>query len=68
MNKQDFRDWQRHPVTQIVFSELRAKESDITEKLVISTENAYSDDWYRGYIAALRDFYLIDIEESQLND
>lgn len=66
MNSKDFHDWKRHPVTQIVFSQLQHRISEIQE---ILSENAgvnpSQDREYVGAIKAYRDLIGIEFEETQ---
>ena len=62
--KQDFLDWKSHPVTKRVFEGLKEQEALMQEQLVQSAGIDSSEDRYRvGYIAALRDVYLIRLED-----
>jgi len=62
--KQDFLDWKSHPVTKRVFEGLKEQEALLQEQLVQSAGIDSSEDRYRvGYIAALRDVYLIRLED-----
>lgn len=72
MNKADFIDWKRHPVTQVVFSQLSQRVSDLQEMLGQSAgENPLQDSKFVGAIQAYRDMLRIEyegdeeIEESQ---
>lgn len=62
--KQDFLDWKSHPVTKRVFEGLKEQEALLQEQLVQAAGIDSSEDRYRvGYIAALRDVYLIRLED-----
>ncbi len=62
--KQDFLDWKSHPVTKRVFEGLKEQEALLLEQLAQSAGIDSSEDRYRaGYIAALRDVYLIRLED-----
>ena len=62
--KQDFLDWKSHPVTKRVFEGLKEQEALMQEQLAQSAGIDSSEDRYRvGYIAALRDVYLIRLED-----
>lgn len=66
MNKADFKDWERHPITQIVFSQLKQRIQDIQE---ILSENAgispVQDREYVGAIKAYKDMINIEYEEEE---
>ena len=63
MNKADFIDWKRHPVTQVVFSQIQARVKDLQDILGQSAgENPLQDRMYVGAIQAYRDLLLMDYE------
>lgn len=56
MNANDFIDWKRHPVTQIMFAELEKRIQDIYEILGEQAGiNPLKDREYVGAIRAYRD-------------
>lgn len=62
----EFSDWKNHPITKRVFQELKETERRIAEQLTVEAgidplENRFK----AGYIAALRDFYLIRLAEDE---
>lgn len=60
----DFSDWKQHPITKRVFAGLQEQEQTITEQLVVSAGSVPQEDRFKaGYIAALRDVYLIRLED-----
>ena len=62
----EFSDWKSHPVTKKVFEALQVREKELTEALVTSAGESSTDDRFKaGYIAALRDIYLITVEDVQ---
>jgi phage baseplate assembly protein W len=62
--KQEFVDWKKNPITKKVFDSLKEIEQSMTESLVTSAGVDPSQDrYFSGYIAALRDVYLINIDE-----
>lgn len=62
-SKQDFLDWKQHPITKATFAALRQREDDIKDALADSAGlNPLEDSFRRGYIAAIRDVYLTDLE------
>ena len=62
----DFTDWKAHPITKRVFEGLKEQEQAMTEALVTSAgEDSASDRFKVGYIAALRDVYLIRLEDEE---
>lgn len=63
-SKADFIDWKSHPVTKQVFDGLREQELNVMETLAVSAgTDPLQDRYHAGYIAALRDFYLIRLED-----
>lgn len=65
-NLAEFADWKQHPITKRVFEALRQKEIIIMDKLAGSAgEHPPTDRYLVGYIAAVRDFYLIDVEDAK---
>lgn len=59
----EFVDWKSHPMTKRVFDGLRERENEIKERLALSAGKEPDEDRFRvGYIAALRDVYLMDVE------
>lgn len=61
MNQKDFIDWKRHPVTQIIFSQLDARIKELQEILGDSAGlNPREDVVLVGAIKAYRD--MINIE------
>ncbi len=61
ITRSEFTEWKSHPVTKQVFQQLMANENEIKERLVLTAgEMPSMDRFLSGYIAALRDFYLID--------
>lgn len=66
MNKSDVTDWKRHPVTQVVFSQLSQRIADIQE--ILSEQaglNPAQDREYVGAIKAYRDIINIEYEEGE---
>lgn len=64
--KAEFVDWKSHPITKRVFDGLREQENLMKEMLVESAGIDPSEDRYRaGYIAALRDVYLVRLEDEE---
>lgn len=64
--KQDFLDWKQHPITKAVFAELKQREDDLKDALAVSAGLDPKEDSYRrGYIAAVRDFYLTTLEDKE---
>jgi len=70
LNKADFVDWKRHPVTQVVFSQLMFRIADLKDMLAASAGvNPVQDSHYSGAIKAYQDMLSIDYEEQeQSND
>lgn len=67
MNKSDFIDWKRHPVTQVVFSQLHQRISDIQE--ILSEQagaNPVQDREFVGAIKAYRDMVNIEYDEQEV--
>jgi len=66
LNKADFVDWKRHPVTQVVFSQLKARIQDLQDMLGESAgQNPLQDTQFVGAIKAYKDMLLIDFEETE---
>ncbi len=63
MNKADFLDWKRHPVTQVVFSQLQERIQTLQAMLGDSAGvNPTQDSRYSGAIQAYKDLLLMDFE------
>lgn len=63
MNKSDFIDWKRHPVTQVVFSQLNTRIQELQDILGNSAgENPAQDRMYVGAIQAYKDVVFMDFE------
>ena len=63
MNKADFIDWKRHPVTQVVFSQLNQRISDLRAMLGDSAGvNPVQDSNFVGAIQAYKDIVNIEYE------
>lgn len=63
MNKADFIDWKRHPVTQVVFSQLQERVQTLQAMLGDSAGvNPIQDSRYSGAIQAYKDLLLMDFE------
>lgn len=61
ITRSEFTEWKSHPVTKQVFQQLMMSEHEIKERLAMTAGEVPSTDRFlSGYIAALRDFYLID--------
>jgi hypothetical protein len=66
VTKQDFIDWKRHPVTQIVFSQLEALVAQRKEELAWSAgQDTYKDARTSGSILGLYELLNIEFEEPQ---
>lgn len=60
----EFLDWKQHPITKRVFAGLKEQELDMSERLITSAGEFPAEDRFKvGYIAALRDVYLIRLED-----
>ena len=65
MNKQDYLDWKRHPVTQVMLDSLHNNISSLcTELGVIAGKDPLEDRFKAGYILACRDVLDIQFEEN----
>lgn len=63
MNKADFLDWKRHPVTQVVYSQLQERIQTLQAMLGDSAGvNPIQDSRYSGAIQAYKDLLLMDFE------
>jgi hypothetical protein len=69
VNAKDFYDWKRHPVTQIILSQLGARVSEIKD---ILGERAGQDSAFDremvGAIKAYNDLITITFEDSGIGD
>lgn len=64
--KSEFLDWKQHPITKRVFAGLQEQENLIAEELVASAGiDSLEDRFKSGYIAALRDVYLVRLEDEE---
>jgi len=64
--KSEFLDWKQHPITKRVFAGLQEQEGMMAEQLVSAAGIDSLEDRYKsGYIAALRDVYLIRLEDEE---
>ena len=63
MNKADFIDWKRHPVTQVVFSQLNQRINDLRAMLGDSAGvNPVQDSNFVGAIQAYKDIVNIEYD------
>lgn len=66
MNKADFLDWKRHPITQVIFSQIQERIQTLHEMLGDSAGlNPVQDSRYSGAIQAYKDLLLMDFEETE---
>lgn len=66
MTKQDFLDWKQHPVTKQVFAAFKEREGQLLLALGNSAGLDPQEDRFRaGYISALKDFYQVELEDTQ---
>ena len=66
MNKADFLDWKRHPVTQVVFSQLNQRIEDLRSMLGDSAGvNPVQDSQFVGAIQAYKDIVNIEYEGNE---
>jgi hypothetical protein len=64
MNKSDFIDWKRHPVTQVVFSQLQSRIRDLQDILGQSAgQNSVQDARFSGAVQAYQDMLNIEFED-----
>lgn len=64
MNKADFIDWKRHPVTQVVFSQLQSRIQDLQDTLGQGAgERPVQDARFSGAIQAYQDMLNIEFED-----
>lgn len=69
MNKKDFVDWKRHPVTQVVISQLEGRIKDLNEMLAETAGlNPLQDREYVGAIKAYRDLIEIQYEGEEVKE
>jgi len=63
VNKADFIDWKRHPVTQVIFSQLNQRINDLQAMLGDSAGvNPVQDSQFVGAIKAYKDMVNIEYE------
>lgn len=68
MNSADFHDWKRHPVTQVVFSQLKERIHSLYEMLGDSAgSNPVQDARFSGAIQAYNDMLNIEFEDEEKN-
>lgn len=66
MNIQDLIDWKKHPVTQVIFSQLSQRTATLKDGLASSAGiDPIQDARTSGAILAYTDVLNIEIEESQ---
>lgn len=66
MNKSDFVDWKRHPVTKVVFSQLQERVQGLYEMLGSSAgQNPVQDSRFVGGIEAYKDMLNIEFEDEE---
>lgn len=67
MSANDFYDWKKHPVTEVVFSQLEARVNVLLSELVEQTAYASQSEMAEkaGAIKALRDLLEISFEDTE---
>ena len=66
MNKSDFYDWKRHPVTQVVFSQIKERINTLKDMLGESAgENPIQDSKFVGALQAYKDLLNIEYESEE---
>ena len=66
MNTNDFNDWKRHPVTQIIFNQLENRIKDLQEILGEQAGKDIREDiLFVGAIKAYQDIIRIEWEEDK---
>jgi hypothetical protein len=66
VNKADFVDWKRHPVTQVIFSQLNQRINDLQAMLGDSAGvNPVQDSQFVGAIKAYKDMVNIEYEDEE---
>lgn len=64
LTKEQFNTWQNDAVTLAFMDSVKQLEKNTTEQLIANKrEDALSDDFYKGAIAALRDLLNTSFEE-----
>jgi hypothetical protein len=67
LNKSDFTDWKRHPVTMVVFSQLTQRITELQEILGDRAGiDPVQDREYVGAIKAYRDLLNTEYDEEEL--
>lgn len=65
-NAAEFADWKKHPITERIFDILRQREKDMIGELSVAAGlHPPTDRFMAGYIAAIRDVFLMDWEDSK---
>lgn len=66
MTRQDYLDWQRHPITESMFTALHNNIQRLCEDLGASAGlDPLSDRFKAGYITACRDTLDVDFADTQ---
>jgi len=66
LNKSDFYDWKRHPVTQVVFSQIKERINTLKDMLGESAgENPIQDSKFVGALQAYKDLLNIEYESEE---
>ena len=60
--KLDVANWKTDPVTKAFYNALEEREVEALNALAVNRE--IDDEWYKGYIAAIRDIHNTTIEGS----
>jgi len=69
LNKQDYLDWKRHPITKSMFDALHNNISALCTDLgVTAGKDPLEDRFKAGYILACRDVLEQDFEEIETNE
>lgn len=64
ITKPEFEDWKLHPVTEAFFNAMKDMEQYSIECLIGNTTTSETpDDFYRGYVYAVRDILKVDLGE-----
>ena len=66
MNKSDFIDWKRHPITQVVFNQLASQVKELQELLgECAGRNPIQDVEFVGAIKAYKDILNMEYEGNE---
>jgi uncharacterized phage-associated protein len=63
ITKDDFQLWKSEPVTKALYESFDEVEYGAMMELSVNRADSVSDDWYKGYIMAVRDMKNMSLAE-----